>query len=59
MEKIKSNSPFTYERGKFKLQGRTDTDRKTMQIDTILHWVWKIIIALTFLIGAIYHFISR
>lgn len=39
------NIPFTYERGKCKFNGRTDNDRKVLRLEIILHWVWKIIIA--------------
>lgn len=52
------NIPFTYHRGKVKFIGRTASDRRSVRIDTILHWVWKIIIALGFLLGVIYKIYS-
>ncbi len=54
MESIKGNIPFTYERGKCKISGRTEDDRKALKLEIILHWTWKIILALSVLIGIIY-----
>ncbi len=47
------NIPFTYQRGKVKFAGRTASDRRSVRIDTILHWTWKIILAIGLLIGII------
>jgi len=47
------NIPFTYQRGKVKYSGRTDSDRRSARIDTILYWVYRIIIAIAILIAVI------
>ena len=54
MEKNQENIPFTYERGKCKLVGRTNNDRNALKLEIILHWSWKIILAISFLVGMIY-----
>lgn len=47
MTNKKENIPFSYQRGKVKLIGRTETDRKAVRLDTIMYWVTRIIVALT------------
>lgn len=54
MESNKENIPFTYVRGKCKINGRTDNDRKNLKLEIILHWTWKIILACTALLSIIY-----
>lgn len=52
MDNMKENIPFTYERGKCKFNGQTDDDRKVLKLEIILHWVWRIILALGGLLSA-------
>ena len=59
MEKFEGKVPFSYERGKCKLQGTTKEDRKALLLEIILHWTWKIILACSLLIGGIYNFFYR
>lgn len=53
MRNKKQNSPFSYERGKCKLHGQTSVDRKIALIDITLFWLWRILLAVIFLIGAL------
>ena len=53
MQREKDDIPFTYQRGKLKFTGRTDSDRKSVRIDTILYWIFKIILAISILISVI------
>lgn len=54
MKRLEENIPFSYERGKCKIQGTTKEDRKALQMEIILHWTWKIILAISLLTGGIY-----
>jgi hypothetical protein len=56
MSQSKKDIPFWYQRGKLKIFGRTDYDRKSAKIDIICHWIYKIILALAILLSIIYEF---
>lgn len=58
MESKKGNSPFWYQRGKTKLFGTTERDRKTVQMDILLKWVCRIIVAIAILVCAIKGYLS-
>jgi len=54
MGKANDNIPFSYERGKCKLNGSTEKDRSALKLEIILHWTWKIILAVSLLVTIIY-----
>jgi hypothetical protein len=54
MIQSKENIPFSYQRGKLKIIGRTDSDRRSARIDTICYWVYRLIIASGLLLSIIY-----
>ncbi|NJM80116.1 MAG: hypothetical protein HC854_11815 [Flavobacterium sp.] len=58
MSRLKENIPFTYERGKCKISGRTEDDRKALKIEIILYWTWRIILAIGILFGTVYKVIG-
>jgi hypothetical protein len=49
----KENNPFSYQRGKLKFTGGDDKDRKSLRIEIILYWSWRILLALAFLISVL------
>ncbi len=51
MNSDNENSYFSYQRGKVKFTGRNDKDRKSLRLDIILYWSWKILIALGILVS--------
>lgn len=50
----KENIPFSYQRGKLKITGRTDSDRRSALIDIVCYWIYRLILASAFLISIIY-----
>ena len=54
MTKLKGSLPFSYERGKCKINGRTDDDRKALKMEIRLYWTWRIILAISILLATIY-----
>jgi hypothetical protein len=59
MENTNDNIPFSYERGKCKLNGSTEKDRSALKLEIILHWTWKIILAISVLITIVYRFFNQ
>ena len=53
-----NNIPFIYQRGNLRLEGSTDNDRKVAKTDTILYRICQLIVALTFLLTAIYNLLN-
>ncbi len=43
MDNMKENLPFTYERGKCKFSGQTDSDREILRLEVNWYWIWRII----------------
>jgi hypothetical protein len=58
MPENKEHTPFTYQRGRLRITGRTDSDRKSARIDNICYWIYKFILALGFLLTIFYKLIS-
>jgi hypothetical protein len=53
MTRRKSDPTFWYERGNLKFRGQTAEDRRSMRIDNVLYWTYRILMALAVLIFAV------
>lgn len=53
------NTPFNFQRGRCKFYGSNNDDRKTLRLEIILHWTWKIIAVIsTLLIILVKYFLN-
>lgn len=42
---IEKEKPFRFQRGKCSFQGSSESDRRMLKLEIVLHWTWKIFLA--------------
>lgn len=51
--KKENDKPFFYQRGRCQFQGSSEKDRNMIRLEIILHWIWKIVLAIIAFFGVI------